>query len=233
MHLILIIEDDASIRSVLRVLLQAEHYRVVEAETAARAEIEARSHKPDLLLVDLGLPDGDGLKVIQRIRAWSPVPIVVLSARTMETQKIAALDAGADDYVAKPFSAPELLARVRAALRRSARSSEQPPVLQLGEITVDLTRREAHSREAEVHLTPLEYRVLEALARQAGMIVTPNQLIKEVWGPDRSDDTRSLRACLKNLRQKLEPNPSRPRYIVTEVGLGYRLRVSEEEQKSG
>lgn len=233
MHLILVIEDDASIRSVLRVLLHAQHYRVVEAETAARAEIEARSHKPDLLLVDLGLPDGDGLKVIQRIRTWSPVPIVVLSARTMESQKIAALDAGADDYVAKPFSAPELLARVRAALRRSARSSEQPPVLQLGEITVDLARRQTHSREAEVHLTPLEYRVLDALARQAGLIVTPNQLIKEVWGPDRSDDTRSLRACLKNLRQKLEPNPSRPRYIVTEVGLGYRLRVTEAEQKSG
>jgi two-component system, OmpR family, KDP operon response regulator KdpE len=232
MHQILIIEDDASIRSVLRVLLHAEHYRVIEAETAARAEIEARSHKPDLLLVDLGLPDGDGLKVIQRIRTWSPVPIVVLSARTMETQKIAALDAGADDYVAKPFSAPELLARVRAALRRSARSTEQPPVLQLGEVTVDLTRRQTHSRQAEVHLTPLEYRVLEALARQAGLIVTPNQLIKEVWGPDRSDDTRSLRACLKNLRQKLEPDPSRPRYIVTEVGLGYRLRVTEAEQKS-
>lgn len=233
MHQILIIEDDAAIRSVLRVLLHTEHYRVVEAETAARAEIEARSHKPDLLLVDLGLPDGDGLKVIQRIRTWSPVPIVVLSARTMETQKIAALDAGADDYVAKPFSAPELLARVRAALRRSARSSEQPPVLQLDEITVDLARRQTRSRAAEVHLTPLEYRVLDALARHAGLIVTPNQLIKEVWGPDRSDDTRSLRACLKNLRQKLEPNPSRPRYIVTEVGLGYRLRVSEEEQKSG
>ncbi len=138
MHQILIIEDDASIRGVLRVLLHAEHYRVIEAETAARAEIEARSHKPDLLLVDLGLPDGDGLKVVQSIRTWSPVPIVVLSARTMETQKIAALDAGADDFVAKPFSAPELLARVRAALRRSARGSEQPPVLQLGEISVDL-----------------------------------------------------------------------------------------------
>ncbi len=227
MHQILVIEDDASIRGVLRVLLHTEHYRVVEAETAARAEIEARSHKPDLLLVDLGLPDGDGLKVIQRIRAWSPVPIVVLSARTMEAQKIAALDAGADDYVAKPFSAPELLARVRAALRRSARSSEQPPVLQLGEITVDLARRQTRSGREEMHLTPLEYRVLEALARQAGMIVTPNQLIKEVWGPDRSDDTRNLRVCVKNLRQKLEPNPSRPHFIVTEAGLGYRLRTSE------
>jgi two-component system, OmpR family, KDP operon response regulator KdpE len=230
MHQILVIEDDASIRNVLRVLLHAEHYRVVEAETAARAEIEARNHKPDLLLVDLGLPDGDGLKVIQRIRAWSPVPVVVLSARTMEAQKIAALDAGADDYVTKPFSAPELLARVRAALRRSARGGEQPPVFHLGEITVDLTRRQTHLRDAEIHLTPLEYRVLEALARQAGMIVTSNQLIKEVWGPDRSDDTRNLRACLKNLRQKLEPNPSRPRFIVTEAGLGYRLRTSEPQQ---
>ena len=227
MHLILVIEDDAAIRGVLRVLLQAEQYRVIEAETAARADIEASSHKPDLLLVDLGLPDEDGLKVIRRVREWSPVPIVVLSARTMETQKIAALDAGADDYVTKPFSAPELLARVRAALRRSARGTEQPPVLHVGEFVVDLARREAHGRNGEVHLTPLEYRVLESLARQAGMIVTANQLLREVWGPGRQDDTRSLRVCLKNLRQKLEPDPARPRHIVTEAGLGYRLRVDE------
>jgi two-component system KDP operon response regulator KdpE len=230
MHRILVIEDDAGIRDVLRVLLQAEHYRVIEAETAARAEIEARSHRPDLLLVDLGLPDGDGLRVIENVRAWSPVPIIVLSARTMEVQKVGALDAGADDYVTKPFSAPELVARVRAALRRSARSTEQPPVLLFGDITIDLARREAHGAAGDLHLTPLEYRVLECLARQAGMIVTPNQLIKEVWGPDRLGDTRSLRACLKNLRQKIEPNPSRPQFIVTETGLGYRLRVSETLQ---
>jgi two-component system KDP operon response regulator KdpE len=230
MHRILVIEDDAGIRDVLRVLLQAEHYRVIEAETAARAEIEARSHRPDLLLVDLGLPDGDGLRVIENVRAWSPVPIIVLSARTMEVQKVGALDAGADDYVTKPFSAPELVARVRAALRRSATSTEQPPVLLFGDITIDLARREAHGAAGDLHLTPLEYRVLECLARQAGMIVTPNQLIKEVWGPDRLGDTRSLRACLKNLRQKIEPNPSRPQFIVTETGLGYRLRVSETLQ---
>jgi two-component system KDP operon response regulator KdpE len=230
MHRILVIEDDAGIRDVLRVLLQAEHYRVIEAETAARAEIEARSHRPDLLLVDLGLPDGDGLRVIENVRAWSPVPIIVLSARTMEVQKVGALDAGADDYVTKPFSAPELVARVRAALRRSATSTEQPPVLLVGDITIDLARREAHGAAGDLHLTPLEYRVLECLARQAGMIVTPNQLIKEVWGPDRLGDTRSLRACLKNLRQKIEPNPSRPQFIVTETGLGYRLRVSETLQ---
>jgi two-component system KDP operon response regulator KdpE len=230
MHRILVIEDDAGIRDVLRVLLSAEQYRVIEAETAARAEIEARSHRPDLLLVDLGLPDGDGLKVIKNVRAWSPVPIIVLSARTMEAQKIAALDAGADDYVTKPFSAPELVARVRAALRRSARSTEQQPVLHLGSITIDLARREARAASGEIHLTPLEYRVLESLARQSGMIVTPNQLIREVWGPDRLDDTRNLRACLKNLRQKIEPDPSRPQFIVTETGLGYRLRVDDSTE---
>jgi two-component system, OmpR family, KDP operon response regulator KdpE len=227
LHAILVIEDDAAIRNVLRVLLEAEHYRVVEAETAARAAIEARSHRPDLLLVDLGLPDGDGLKVIRDVRTWSAVPIVVLSARTMEAQKIAALDVGADDYVTKPFSAPELLARVRAALRRTARSSDQPPVVQLGRIRIDLARREVHSTSGDIHLTPLEYRVLERLARQAGMIVTSNQLIREVWGPDRPGDTGSLRVCLKNLRQKLEPNPSHPQFIITEAGLGYRLRVSD------
>lgn len=227
MHRILVIEDDAGIRNVLRVLLHAEQYRVIEAETAARAEIEARTHRPDLLLVDLGLPDGDGLKVIRSVRTWSPVPIIVLSARTLEAQKVAALDAGADDYITKPFSAPELVARVRAALRRSARGTDQAPVLQLGSMTIDLTRREARGADGEVHLTPLEYRVLECLARQAGMIVTANQLIEEVWGPDRLGDTRSLRACLKNLRQKVEANPSRPQFIVTETGVGYRLRVND------
>lgn len=227
MHRILVIEDDAAIRGVLRVLLEAEQYRVVEAETAARAEIEARSHRPDLLLVDLGLPDGDGLKVIRAVRSYSTVPIVVLSARTMEAHKIAALDVGADDYVTKPFSAPELLARVRSALRRTARVSDQPPVVQLGKISIDLARRETHSSGEPVHLTPLEYRVLECLARQSGLIVTSNQLIREVWGPDRLGDTRSLRVCLKNLRQKLEPDPARPRFIVTETGLGYRLRAAD------
>lgn len=230
MRRILVIEDDAGIREVLRVLLHAEQYRVIETETAARAAIEARTHKPDLLLVDLGLPDGDGLKVIQGVRAWSPVPIIVLSARTLEVQKIAALDAGADDYVTKPFSAPELVARVRAALRRSARGSEQLPVLQLGDVTVDLTKRDVRAPDREIHLTPLEYRVLESLARQAGMIVTSNQLIQEVWGPDRLGDTRSLRVCLKNLRQKMEPDPSRPQFIVTETGIGYRLRLGEEAE---
>jgi two-component system KDP operon response regulator KdpE len=228
MHQILIVEDDAGIRKVLRVLLETESYRVVEADTQERGEIEARSHKPDLLLVDLGLPDGDGLKLIRQIRSWSPVPIVVISARTMEDQKIAALDGGADDYITKPFSAPELVARVRAALRRSARGTDQLPVLRFGDWSVDLTSREARSSNGDAqHLTPLEYRVLESLARQSGLIVTQNQLIREVWGPERLGDTRSLRVCMKNLRAKLEPDPKRPRYLITEAGLGYRLRTDE------
>src|SRR5262249_11915158 len=155
----------------LRAVLQSDHYRFIEAETAARGEIEARSHKPDLMLVDLGLPDGDGISLIRRVRGWSPVPIIVLSARTQEEQKIAALDAGPDDYVTKPFSAPELLARVRAALRRNVRSSEQLPVLRLGEVQIDLTRRESFGPKGDIHLTPLEYRVLESLARHTGLIV--------------------------------------------------------------
>ena len=228
MHQVLVIEDEPAIRNVLKVLLESQGYRTVEADTALRAEIEARSHKPDLLLIDLGLPDGDGLVVIRRVRAWSQVPIVVLSARTMEEQKIAALDAGADDYVTKPFSAPELLARLRAALRRNLRGANPQAALQFGTLRVDLARREAQRDAAPVHLTPLEYRVLECLARQLGAIIMQRQLIREVWGPERQDDSRSLRVCIKNLRAKIEPDPRQPRYLITETGLGYRLRADEE-----
>ena len=228
MHQVLIIEDEPAIRTVLRVLLEAQGYRCIEADSARRAEIEARSHKPDLLLLDLGLPDEDGLRVIRRVRAWSQVPIVVVSARTMEEQKIAALDAGADDYVTKPFSTPELLARLRAALRRDVRGAAPAAVLQLGALRVDLARRETLGSAGEVHLTPLEYRVLACLARHLGGIVMQRQLIREVWGPERQEDSRSLRVCIKNLRAKLEPDPRQPRYLVTETGLGYRLRADED-----
>ncbi len=227
MHQVLVIEDEPEIRHVLRVLLESERFRYIEAATAARADIEARAHKPDLLLVDLGLPDGDGLSVIRRVRSWSPVPIIVLSARTMEQQKIAALDAGADDYVSKPFSAPELMARVRAALRRNVRGTDSTGLLLLGPSSVDLTRRTARGPSGEIHLTPLEFRLLECLARQAGRIVMQDQLVREVWGPTHLGDTRSLRVCVKNLSGKLEPEPPRPRYLLTETGLGYRLRLDE------
>jgi two-component system KDP operon response regulator KdpE len=161
------------------------------------------------------------------VRAWSPVPIVVLSARTREAEKIAALDVGADDYVTKPFSAPELLARVRAALRRNVRGTDRLATLRIGHIDLDLEHRRATDGTGDVHLTPLEFRVLECLVRHGGKIVRSEQLLREAWGPDKSGDTRTLRVCMKNLRDKLEPDPRRPRFIVTETGLGYRLQLAE------
>jgi two-component system KDP operon response regulator KdpE len=231
MFMVLIVEDDAGIRGVLRTLLESQHYRVVEAESATRGAIEARNHRPDLAIVDLGLPDRDGVALIREIRQFSPLPILVLSARTMEADKIAALDAGADDYVAKPFSAPELLARVRAGLRRNAQGGEQLPTLRLGPIRVDLYARSSSGPAGAVHLTPLEYRVLDCLARNAGMIVTQAQLIREAWGPERAGDSRGLRSYIRMLRQKLEPDPRQPRYLLTEAGVGYRLKVDDELAK--
>ena len=228
MFRVLIIDDDADIRGVIRMLLESQHYQVVEAESAARGVIEARSHRPDLVIVDLGLPDRDGLSVIREIRRFSPIPILVLSARSMDADKVAALDVGADDYVAKPFSTPELLARVRAALRRNARGNDQLPLLRLGQVSVDLTKRVAHGPAGPLHLTPLEYRVITCLARNAGSIVTQAQLIREAWGPERLGDSRGLRSYIRMLRQKLEPDPGQPRYLVTEVGVGYRLQVDED-----
>jgi len=223
MFRILVVEDDAGLRDVLRTLLEAEGYRVIEADTAARALIEARSHKPDAVLADLGLPDRDGQVVIRSIREFSPVPIIVLSARAMEADKVLALDGGADDYVTKPFSSTELLARVRAALRRSARSAEQRETLRLGRLTLNLGTREAVGPEGSVHFTPVEYRLLACLARGHGLIVTQEQIIREVWGPDRVTDTRGLRSYVKLLREKIEPDPALPRFLVTEPGVGYRL----------
>ena len=191
--------------------------------------LEARNHRPDLVIVDLGLPDQDGQLVIREIRAFSPVPIIVLSARTMEQDKVVALDNGADDYVAKPFSAPELLARVRAAFRRAARVGAQLPLLRFGPITVNLATRTAVGVDRSLHFTPLEFRVLECLARSAGMIVTQKQLISEVWGPDKLGDTRGLRSYIKHLRQKLETDPRQPRFLLTEAGVGYRLNFEDTD----
>jgi two-component system, OmpR family, KDP operon response regulator KdpE len=225
MHQILVIEDEPAIRNVLRVLLEAEGYRFVEADTAMRAEIEARSHRPDLLLVDLGLPDGDGLKVIRKVRGWSPVPIIVLSARTMEEQKIAALDAGADDYVTKPFGTEELLARIRAALRREQARWDEEPTIRSGGLLVDLVARRVTVDEREVHLTPTEYELLRVLATNPDRVLTHGYLLRTALGAGYEDALDNLRTFIAQLRRKLEREPSRPRWIVTEPAVGYRFRL--------
>lgn len=226
MFRILVVEDDPAIQDVLRTLLEAQRFRVVLAATGARACVDARAHRPDVVLVDLGLPDRDGQAVIRDIRTHSTVPIIVLSARTAEPEKVAAFDSGADDYVTKPFSAGELLARVKAALRRSVRTAEQSETVVLGSTTIDLAQRQARGADGPVHFTPLEYRILACLARNRGLVVKQEELIREVWGAAHAvDDTRGLRAYVKMIRQKIEPEPRRPRYLVTEVGLGYRLQA--------
>ncbi len=225
---ILVVEDEPEIRRFLRAALGAEGYRVVEAETGARGAIEAGSHKPDLAIVDLGLPDIDGVEVIRRIRAWSPMPIVVLSARAREQAKVEALDAGADDYVTKPFGVGELLARVRVALRHAARTAGSGATrLRFGEVEADLERRRVTRAGSEVHLTPIEYRLLACLAQHLGLVVTHRQLLKEVWGPSHIEHTHYLRIYMKQLREKLEADPLRPRHLLTEIGVGYRLLGEE------
>jgi two-component system KDP operon response regulator KdpE len=225
---ILIIEDEPEIRRFLRTSLASEDYRVVEAETGERGAIEAGTLKPDLAIVDLGLPDVDGVEVIRRIRKWSPLPIIVLSARAREQSKVEALDAGADDYVTKPFAVGELLARVRVALRHAARAPSGEEILAFGETTVDLQRRRVTRAGGEVHLTPLEFRLLACLARHLGMVVTHRQLLREVWGPSHVEHTHYLRIYMKQLREKLEGDPIRPKHLLTELGVGYRL-VAEEQ----
>lgn len=228
MHLVLIIEDNPTLQRVLTVLFEANGYRVVVAGTAAGGAHDARLYIPDVVLVDLGLPDHDGIEVINSIRGWSAVPIVVLSARTAENQRLSAFDAGADDYVSKPFSAPELLARVRAVSRRHVRGPLPMAVLKFGSVSVDLSQRVAHRTDGqEIRLTPLEHKILAVLARQPERIVTHSTLLKEVWGPNR-DDSRSLRVYIASLRRKLEADPSRPKHIMTELGLGYRLMLDQE-----
>jgi two-component system, OmpR family, KDP operon response regulator KdpE len=220
---ILIVEDEPGIRRFLRASLGAEGYRTVESGNARRAAIDAGMHKPDMALVDLGLPGGDGIEVIRSIRQWSAMPILVLSARTHERSKIEALDAGADDYVTKPFGVGELLARVRAGLRHAARAPSGTAVLHLGDATVDLEARRAARAGNELHLTATEYRLLAALARRLGMVVTHRELLTEVWGPTHADDTHYLRIYMKQLRDKLEADPVQPVYLRTELGVGYRL----------
>jgi two-component system KDP operon response regulator KdpE len=219
---ILVVEDEPEIRRFLRSSLGADGYRVVEAESGSRGAIDAGTHKPDLAIVDLGLPDVDGVEVIRRIRAWSPMPILVLSARAQERAKIEALDAGADDYVTKPFGVGELLARVRVALRHASRPAAGKELV-LGASRVSLEKRRAFRGDAEVHLTPIEFKLLACLARHLGMVVTHRQLLREVWGPSHVEHTHYLRIYMKQLREKLEVDPVRPRHLLTETGVGYRL----------
>jgi two-component system KDP operon response regulator KdpE len=223
MHLVMIVEDDKAMQEVLKILFESSGFRVVVSDTVRLGENDARLHRPDIVVVDLALPDGDGKSVIQSIRAWSPMPIIVLSARVGESERIAALECGADDYVLKPFSAPELMARVRAVLRRHVRGELPMGLLHLGNVSIDLSKRTARHKDGrEVRLTPLEHRILETLARNADQIVTHRTLLREVWGPHR-DDSQALRVYIGNLRRKLEEEPGRPKYIVTEAGVGYRL----------
>lgn len=224
---VLVVEDEPEIRRLLQSSLAAEGYRVVEAASGERGAIDAGSQKPDLAIVDLGLPDVDGVELIRRIRVWSAMPILVLTARAQERSKIEALDAGADDYVTKPFGMGELLARVRVAARHAGRSGRASRTLVLGETTVDLEQRKAHRAGAEIHLTPLEFRLLACLAKHLGMVVTHRQLLGEVWGPSHVEHTHYLRIYMKQLREKLEPDALRPRYFLTETGVGYRLMAEE------
>jgi two-component system KDP operon response regulator KdpE len=223
---VLVVEDEPEIRRFLRSSLGAEGYRVVESETGERGAVDAGTHKPDLAIIDLGLPDIDGVEVIRRIRAWSPMPVVVLSARAQERSKIEALDAGADDYLTKPFSAGELLARLRVALRHSAGTAgADEPVFEAGELRVDLARRQVFRAGTEVHLTPNEYKLLTTLVKHAGKVLTHRQLLREVWGSAAGAQPHYLRVYMAQLRHKLEKDPAQPTLLVTEAGVGYRLNA--------
>jgi two-component system, OmpR family, KDP operon response regulator KdpE len=229
---VVVIEDEPQIRRFVRGALEAEGWQVFEAESMQRGLTEAGTRKPDLLVLDLGLPDGDGLDLIRDVRGWSGVPIIVLSARADEADKIAALDAGADDYLTKPFGVGELLARVRANLRRprgaaadGRAADDADPVFRFGDVEVDRQARLVRRQGVEVHLTPIEYRLLTVLMANAGRVLTHRQLLREVWGPSHTDQNHYLRIYMGHLRQKLEANPAQPQHLLTETAVGYRLLV--------
>ena len=225
--LVLVVEDEPQLVRFLRATLPPHGYRVSEATTGAQALVQAATRLPDLVLLDLGLPDLDGLQVVARLREWSAVPVIVLSARGQEKDKVEALDAGADDYLTKPFATGELLARIRVALRHGARagSPEGEPAFESGDLRVDLSARLVFRSGREVRLTRTEYRLLAELVRHAGKVLTHRHLLKEVWGPGSVGQSHYLQVYMAQLRHKLEQDPARPRHLLTETGVGYRLRV--------
>ncbi|MCA1921872.1 two-component system response regulator KdpE [Buttiauxella noackiae] len=222
---VLIIEDEKEIRRFLRTALEAESLRVHEAETLQRGLLEAATRKPDLVILDLGLPDGDGIDFIRDFRQWSQTPIVVLSARSDEQVKIDALDAGADDYLSKPFGIGELQARLRVVLRRHASLAQPDPVYQFSNISVDLANRRITREGTEIHLTPIEFRLLATLINNHGKVLTQRQLLNQVWGPNAVEHSHYLRIYMGHLRQKLENDPARPTHLLTETGIGYRFML--------
>jgi two-component system KDP operon response regulator KdpE len=222
---LLLVEDDPQMRRFLRASLAARGFRLLEAELAREALALATSHNPEVVLLDLGLPDGNGIALARSLREWSRVPIIVISARGREADKVEALDAGADDYLTKPFGVNELLARIRVALRHAQQAGgTSAPILEVGALRLDLARREVTVAGRALHLTPLEYRLLVLLARNAGKVLTHRQILKEVWGPGHQEETHYLRVYMAQLRRKIEADAARPRLLVTEPGVGYRLR---------
>jgi two-component system KDP operon response regulator KdpE len=225
---VVIIEDEPQIRRFLRTSLDANEFTVHESETGKQGLVECATRRPEVVILDLGLPDMDGVEVIRQLREWSSVPVIVLSARSQETDKIAALEAGADDYVVKPFGVGELIARVRVALRHSASVGEEPQsVFRAGEIEVDLVNRRVRRAGADVHLTPTEYRLLVVMVKHPGKVLTQRFLLKEVWGPGYVKSAHYLRIYMANLRKKLEADPAQPRHLLTETGVGYRFDAGE------
>jgi len=223
--LVLVIEDEPQMRRFLRAALESHDYRFVEATTAREGTAQATGRNPDVILLDLGLPDSDGIDLTRRLREWATIPIIVISARGQEQDKIAALDAGADDYLTKPFGTGELLARLRVALRHAQRADGRiDPVFAVGELSVDLGARRVLVANTEVHLTPTEYKLLSILVQHAGKVITHRQLLKDVWGPNATEHTHYLRVYMTQLRHKLERDPTRPQYLLTEPGVGYRLK---------
>lgn len=220
---VLVVDDERAIRRYLHAALEAQAIVVIEAQNGAEALFAAATERPEVIILDLGLPDLDGVEITRRIREWSTVPIIILSVREQEQDKIAALDAGADDYLTKPFGTGELLARIRAALRRTDQPDDEP-VIETGGLRVDLARRRVTVDEGEVALTPIEYDILRLLAQNIGKVLTHGQLLQKVWGQSYGEDLHLLRVNISNLRRKIEPDPARPHYILTEAGVGYRLR---------